>query len=126
VKTSKPKYCTAITRAGTPCQAAPVTGTNRCLLHTRDNAVLMGMKGGHRRTVFNPEGLVQFRPPESAAQLLPMLAATMCELRGAKLEAKLAQAFSTLANAFLNTLEVSDVEVRLRKLEERMEKTTTR
>jgi hypothetical protein len=115
------RRCTAITRAGKSCSAAPVGATNRCLLHTGNNPSLMGMIGGKRRTVFSPEGLVQFAPPQSATDLLPMIGATIIELREARLEAKLAQAFSGLVNAFLSTLEVCDLDTRIKALEARHE-----
>lgn len=117
------RLCTAITRSGKPCQAPPTGGTKppRCLMHQPGKASLMGMLGGKRRTVFSPEGLASFTPPESAADLLPLIAASIVELREARLEPKLAQALSSLVNGFLSTLQLSDHEARIKTLEARHE-----
>src|SRR5258708_35153367 len=120
--------CSARTRSGKPCQAAPVGGTNppRCLMHLPGKASLMGMLGGRRRAIFNPDGLVQFEPPKSASDLLPMIGATIIELREARLEPKLAQAFSSLINGFLSTLEIADLDTRIKALEVRDERKKSR
>ena len=87
--------CRAKNKAGQPCGAPAVGETDRCLLHS-GKAAELGSKGGHRRSVFNPEQLKDFAPPNSAADLRALLAESIIEIRSGKLDPKLANSISYL------------------------------
>jgi hypothetical protein len=114
------KRCTATARTGERCQSAPMRGKKKCLLHTGDNASKMGIKGGHRRTIFDPDGLVAFDPPETAADLKKLFARSIIEIRAAKLDPKLANSISYLGMGFLKALDLSDHEARLTAIEKQL------
>jgi hypothetical protein len=88
------RRCSGITRSGKPCQAAPVGATGRCLMHTQGMASMLGTRGGHRRAVFRPDGLVQFTPPRTPDELLLLIAATIVEVREARMDTKVANAIA--------------------------------
>lgn len=120
--------CTAITRSGKSCQAAPVGGTNppRCLMHQPGQAALLGSRGGHRRAVFDPSGLVVFEPPKNPGELLLLIATTICEVREGRMDPKVANSISYLGTSFLNAVGVADLEGRIKALEERGERKKSR
>jgi hypothetical protein len=122
------RRCTAITRSGKPCQAAPVGGTNppRCLMHQPGNAALMGSRGGHRRAIFDPAGLVVFDPPKTPSELLVLIATTIVEVREGRMDPRVANSISYLGTGFLNAVGVSDLAARVRALEERHERKQSR
>jgi len=97
VKVKKPEIrrCTAITRSGKSCQAAPVGGTKppRCLMHQPGVASLMGTRGGHRRAIFDPSGLVVFQPPKTTDELLEIIATMLIEIREGRMDPKVANSF---------------------------------
>lgn len=115
----KPGRCTAKTRAGKPCQAPPLRGRRVCLLHS-GRASEMGSKGGRRRAVFNPQCLEQLPAPKTAAGMRDLLATSIMELRGGRLDPKMSNALSCLAASFLKALEISDLETRLDALERKV------
>lgn len=82
-------------------------------------ASVLGVRGGHRRTVYNPDGLIPFDAPKSAGDLLALLAATIVEVRSGKLDPRIANSVSCLAGNFLNAIEVADLDSRLKVLEDR-------
>lgn len=81
----------------------------------------LGSRGGRRRTVYSPQGLKDFAPPKTAADLRDLIAQSIIELRTGKLDPKLANSISYLGTGFLRALEVSDLDSRLRALEARAE-----
>jgi hypothetical protein len=112
--------CTAITRAGKPCTAAPMLGTQRCTMHTGSNASIFGIRGGHRRTVFSPEGLVEFAPPENAHDIKKLMAVSLIELRNGKLDPRMASALSYLSGGFLRADEATTFEARMVEIEKKL------
>ncbi len=112
--------CGAKNKAGKPCGAAAIEGTNRCLMHS-GRAAELGSKGGRRRTVYSPENLKKFKAPRSAADLRDLLAQSIVEIRTGKMDPKLANAVGYVGASYLRALEVSDVEARLEKLERYLE-----
>ena len=79
----------------------------------------MGARGGRRRAIYNPEGLEPFTAPKNASDLRDVLAWSIVEIRGGKLDPKLANSISYLGAGFLKALEFSDLEARLTALEKR-------
>jgi hypothetical protein len=112
--------CCAQTKAGKPCGAPAVEGTDRCIMHS-GRAAELGSRGGRRRTVYSPQGLKDFAPPKTAADLRDLIAQSIIEIRTGKLDPKIANSISYLGTGFLRALEVSDLESRLRALEARTE-----
>src|SRR5215813_14192595 len=82
-------------------------------------AAELGSKGGRRRAVYSPDGLKDFVPPRTAADLRDLLAQSTIEIRSGKLDPKLANSISYLGTGFLRALELSDLETRLLALEAR-------
>ncbi len=115
----KKARCKAKTRAGRPCQATPMVGKPFCLFHTSNFAVELGRKGGRHRAIFNPEDLERFEPPKTAAELVPLLAQTICEVRSGRIEPRIVNAVVYTSAAFLNALEIADLDARLKVLEKR-------
>lgn len=115
----KPR-CKAVTRAGDRCSNAPVQNTKFCLMHTGDNAQLLGAKGGRRRAIYNPEGLEPFTRPQNAGEMQLLLAQTIVEVRSGKLDPRVANTIAYLGTAFLSALETWQLESRLEALEARI------
>ncbi len=113
--------CGAKNKAGKPCGAAAIGGTKRCVMHS-GRAVELGSKGGQRRTVYKPENLKEFEAPRSAADLRDLLAQSIIEIRTGKMDPKLANAVGYVGASFLRALEVSEIEPRLQKLEQELER----
>jgi len=110
--------CQAKNKSGQPCSAAVVRGTKHCVMHS-GRATELGSKGGHRRTIYNPDNLKIFLPPQTAADLRDLLAQSIIEIRNGNLDPKLANSISYLGTGFMKALEVSDTERRLAVLEEK-------
>ena len=108
--------CGAKNKAGKPCGACAVEGTDRCAMHS-GRAAELGRKGGRRRSVYSPDGLEEFARPKTAAELRDLLAQSIVEIRSGKLDPKLANSISYLGTGFLRALELSDLETRLATLE---------
>jgi hypothetical protein len=105
---------------GKQCRARALTGNKFCAMHSEPGkAAELGSRGGRRRTVYSPDNLKEFAAPKSAADLLALLAESIVETRSGKLDPKLANAVGYLGTAFLRGIEVSDLETRLKLLEER-------
>ena len=91
-------------------------------MHTGNTAALLGARGGRRRAIFNPDGLVQFEAPRKAEELLVIFAQSIVELRAGRLEPKVAQAISSLGAGVIKAIEVAELDRRLAALEARHER----
>jgi len=111
------KGCTATTRAGKPCGMPAICGTKRCNSHTPGRASAAGKVGGPRRRLLDPSKLFPFEPPQTAQEFGRLISTTAIELRGAKLDARTANALSALSSAFLGCLNHGAIEDRLTELE---------
>jgi hypothetical protein len=80
----------------------------------------MGAKGGRRRAVYNPSNLEPFTTPKNAADLFPLLAQTLVEVRSGKMDPKVANSIAVLSAACLNALETAETESRLQALEAKL------
>jgi hypothetical protein len=69
--------------------------------------------------VFNPDGLEPFSPPKDAGDLLRLVMTTIVETRAAKLDSKTASAIFYGCGVGKAMLELTDLDARLRALEER-------
>jgi len=114
--------CQSKKRDGGRCGARALVGKKHCALHWEPGrAAALGSKGGRRRTVYNPENLKEFQPPQTAAELRALLAQSIIEIRNGNLDPKLANSISYLGTGFLRALEVCDLENRVLALETRTE-----
>ena len=117
IRRRKQPRCTATTRSGKPCEAPPARGTKRCLMHTGDNASVLGAKGGRRRAVYNPSNLEAFAAPKTVSDMRQLLASTIVETRSGRIDPKVANTIAYLGTAFMNACELADLEARLQALE---------
>jgi hypothetical protein len=117
-KRSKKLHCRATTKGGQPCSAPPLSGMDRCIMHS-GRAAELGSKGGRRRAVFNPTNLEPFRAPQSAGDLMRLVAATIVEVRAAKIDPRSANSIAYLGASFLKAVELVDLDARLKVLEGR-------
>jgi hypothetical protein len=115
--------CQKKKRDGSDCRARALSGRKYCALHADSGkARELGSKGGRRRARFNPEGLAEFAAPKNAADLRDLLAQSIVEIRTGKMDPKLANAVGYVGASFLRALEVSEIEPRLQKLEQELER----
>ncbi len=116
-----PRQCEARTRDGRPCGAAPMVnkrgGRYLCLFHYQNMAATCGAKGGRHRANMDVNCLTQFDPPTQPEHLLPILSATMTEIRAGKIDPRTVQSLVQTTGAFLDVIQVTDHEKRLRALE---------
>ena len=104
---------------GDRCKANALTGKKYCALHCdATRAAELGSRGGRRRAVFNPDNLMPFAAPKTAADLRDLLAHSMVELRTGQLDPRIATSICTLAVEFLKTLEVCTIEEAVERLEQ--------
>ena len=123
------RRCQARTKDGRPCHATPMVHPRKvdgklkfvCLFHYSDFAQRMGSKGGRHRAHLDPKEIVQFDPPLTADDLVPILSSTVAEIRAGKIDQKTVQALVSTAGAFLETLKVADLDKRLKVLEKKRE-----
>lgn len=114
--------CEKTKRDGTQCRARALAGEKHCALHSDPGkAAQLGSRGGRRRTVYSPDGLKDFAAPKTAADLRDLLAQSIIEIRGGKLDPKLANSISYLGTGFLRALEISEIEPRIEALEREIE-----
>ncbi len=104
-------------RDGKRCGARALKNETHCSLHAEPGrAAALGSKGGRRRA-YRPGDLREFAAPKTAADLRDLLAESMIEIRGGKLDPRVANALGYLGASYLRALEASDVESRLGALE---------
>jgi hypothetical protein len=116
--------CKSKTRHGSRCKARALVDEDNCAFHRHPGlAAELGSKGGRGRAVYSVDVLKQFDAPRTAADLRDLLAQSIVEIRGGKLDPKLANSISYLGMGFLRALETSDLESRLVALERHYQKT---
>jgi hypothetical protein len=111
-------HCQKMKRDGNQCRARARSGHKYCALHAEPRkAAELGSRGGRRRAVYRPDGLQEFAPPRTAADLRDLLAQSIIEIRAGKLDPKLANSISYLGTGFLRAIEVADLQARMDELE---------
>jgi hypothetical protein len=121
------RRCQARTKDGRPCGATPmvhkrkVNGKNIwvCLFHYGNFAQTLGAKGGRHGAQRDPKEIVQYEPPQSADELVPILSSTISEIRAGKIDQKTVQALVSTSGAFLESLKIADLDKRLKVLEKK-------
>jgi hypothetical protein len=121
--------CTATTARGTPCQAHPALGTDRCLAHQREGSPghalhrAAAATGGKLAKVVRPAagpvlGKGDTAPDlRTAAGVRDALAGTLGQLLTLPIDPQTAHAISAVAGHLTRSIETTDLEVRLEALE---------
>jgi hypothetical protein len=122
--------CHARTKKGRACSVGAVKGTKFCLLHTVDEstgltqAQIIGRWGGTRRTLTisrkGETAITRFKKPKSIQEQAAILALLQVEVHDGLVPTRVATTIATLANAYINAMEVADFAEKLRDLEKRM------
>jgi len=111
------KNCRARTLKGTPCGAAPIKGSNFCVMHS-GRAKELGSLGG-RASRRRSHDLTPLPTPESVGDLLNVVLQSVTELRDNRLDSKTATALAALANIAAKLFETHSLEKRIAAIEER-------
>jgi hypothetical protein len=111
--------CSAKTKAGKRCRAA-AGKDGLCALHADPKiAVEMGRRSGQARRTREllAQEWAELSPPRTADEVRVALAGFISDVRGRRLDTKVAGTLGYLANVLLKSIDVSDVEARLAALE---------
>lgn len=109
--------CAAMKKDGSQCRARALVGQNYCSLHSDpERAAELGRRGGRRRAIFDPEELKQFSAPNTAHELVAVLAESIVDVRAARLEPKAACAIALLATNWLRARELALLESKVSEL----------
>ena len=113
--------CKATTSSGGRCKAKPHKD-GLCFFHSDPKkAAELGRKGGRRNRHTYKTPLQPVAVPESAGDVKRILAETMADIRGGRMDPKLGSTLGYLGMGLLRAFEVADFEQRLERLEERDE-----
>ena len=115
--------CQKKKRDGKRCGARALTGNKYCAMHSEPGkAAELGSRGGRRRSVSNdpePDTSPPAELPKTAEGVRDLLAEAISHVRRRKLDVKVGNGVAYLAASLLRAIELSDLESRLRALEER-------
>ncbi len=110
--------CQKTKRDGSQCKASALRGKKFCALHSDPGkAAELGSRGGRRRTVLNPDNLMPFPVPKSAADVRDLLAQSIMEVRAGQLDPRIATSMCCLVTEYLKTIEVCALEEVIEPLE---------
>jgi len=115
--------CKATTRGGRPCQAFPVAGSDFCFWHDPSRAAqrtLARKKGGrarHGRRLSTTGEIVKLGSVADVVALLEGAVGDLLELENSVARAR---AVATLAGVVVKALEVSELEDRIARLEDKV------
>jgi len=112
--------CRKRNRAGKPC-GAPALSSGLCAFHANPNrARELGARGGRgNRHVPLIVPAIELAPPKDAAGLRDALGKIMADVHNGMLDTKRATTAVYAGMAFLKALETSDLESRIKSLEEK-------
>lgn len=111
------RRCQALNVRGEPCQSPARIDGKFCPMHTGDTAKILGARGGRRRSVYKLEDLTPISGLRTAEDMRDLLAATILDLRSGKIDTRLANSIFYAASAFLNAVEITDLEAKMEELE---------
>ena len=117
------KHCRARTKAGRPCKAAAVE-RGLCAFHSDPKrAAQLGRLGGrkNRRCVRRSE-IVLMRPPQTAKEVKEALADALAGVHAGRLEPRIGSVMAYVGTALLKALETTDLEERIKALEQTYKK----
>ncbi len=111
--------CKATTSSGKRCRAKPHKD-GLCFFHSDPKkAAELGRKGGRRNRHTYQTPLQHVSNPESAGDVMRMLAEAMADIRAGRMDPKLGSTLGYLGVSLLRAFEVADLEQRLERLEHR-------
>src|SRR5271166_4659342 len=89
--------CRKKKQSGSRCRGRALTGKKYCLIHSEPGkAVELGSRGGRRRTVYAPDGLMD------------LVAQSMVDVRMGKMDPRIGTALAYMMVAYLKAMEVSE------------------
>ena len=113
-----PQRCIARNRAGKRCGAWAVIGKTKCALHLDPGrAAQMGSKHRARTVLLPDDEALSIKPPETASDLLKLLANTMSQVHSRRIDVKVGNSLAYISTSLLRAIEVADLERRLTALE---------
>src|SRR5438552_2766730 len=101
--------CTALTKKGDPCSAAPIHGTDLCSLHTPGRATDMGKVGGKQKRRTRSEVPTEIPKLETVEDVKRFLAQLAIDVRMRKVESRLATSLGYLCTSLLKAIEVTEL-----------------
>jgi hypothetical protein len=114
----KSNRCSGFTKAGTPCQAAATEG-GLCFFHANPNkASELGRIGGRKRSKSGVEEDTEAPEMKTALDLQNLVERLIADVWTRKLDPRTAAGLVPLLGLRIRTLEIFDLDVRLRKLEQ--------
>lgn len=119
------KRCTAKKGNGSPCGAWALRGKAKCGLHLDpERAASMGAKHGRKALALpdadvppNSEIPESAGCPKTANRVRDVLAETLVQVRGRKMDTRTANALAYIASSLLRAIEIADLEARLDKMD---------
>ena len=110
--------CEGITKAGKPCRAAATAG-GLCFFHANPKkAAELGRIGGSKKGHLGAESTEVLAAVETATDLRNMVAGLIRDVSTGKVNPRTAAGLVPLFSLQLRTIEVVDLDTRLRKLEQ--------
>ena len=111
--------CNYIKKGGEGCNAHAVKGSNYCFFHARgqkEKHIEATKRGGKTpKKVFEPLVPVNISKQKDIVELLTT---TICEVRGGRVDVRIANCIGYLSAHLLKAMEVSDITERIEKIEE--------
>ncbi len=118
------EHCKAKTRSGKPCKARPLKN-GLCSLHLNPKrAAELGRRSGQARRYVSreQEPAPELTPPQTAGDVCDVIGQAMADVRGRRLDPKIATTLAYCASVLLRSLEISDIEGRVAALEMKQQK----
>jgi hypothetical protein len=117
--------CKSVKKDGSPCKATPATGREYCFFHdpdpaTREQAKAARACGGRQglsRVLPNTEQAFELR---TASDVVGFLSTTVNDVRCGRVDARVGNCLGYLAGVVLKALESSELEERVKALEEKL------
>src|SRR5438045_7585786 len=116
--------CTAKSRKGKRCGAWAITGKTKCALHfDPERAAKLGARHAQRPLLPTDLNAPPLQPPKTANDVRDALAETMVAIQSRArvhgMDAKLANTMAYVGSSLLRAVEICDLEVRMKAIEER-------
>jgi hypothetical protein len=112
-----PNRCAGITNAGKPCRAAATEG-GLCFFHANPKkASELGRIGGSKKGTPGVESTEALAAVETATDLKNLVARLIADVSTGKVNPRTAAGLVPLLGLQLRTIEVADLDVRVKKLE---------
>jgi hypothetical protein len=114
--------CQHVKPDGTRCKARALSGSTACFFHSPETVTQRRearRQGGRTRNRKPDRGPVEDLPLGTVAEVVTVLGRTINDVRAGRLEAKVGNAVACLVGQLLAALRGSDLDARLRALEEK-------